>query len=321
MVKKWFWIVYLALLAVMVAVATLLPKCSGRLKVLFTLLSVALPLAAFAWNAVAESRQDVSAAAEQPLDEDAIDHIEGMLKACERDRIGINFAEGATQPLPTGASKYGGLPDVPEGFEWPTDKQGRPLSLMMQVNCAEIAPLDKDHLLPPSGMLYFFYQVTEQPWDNSTGGARVLYFDVPNESLHRATCPEALAEDECLTERAVQFTLHLSYPSFSELLNDSADKQYLVDHWDEYFVAYEHLGGDYLNEALGIGLMLGHAQLIQDVIVDNTNENVLLLQLTSDEINDDGVMLGDCGSIYYYISRQDLNDRRFDRPTFALQSY
>ncbi len=56
MVKKWFWIVYLVLLAVMVAVATLLPKCSGRLKVLFTLLSVALPLAAFAWNAVAESR-------------------------------------------------------------------------------------------------------------------------------------------------------------------------------------------------------------------------------------------------------------------------
>lgn len=46
MVKKWFWIVYLVLLAVMVAVATLLPKCSGRLKVLFTLLSVALPLAA-----------------------------------------------------------------------------------------------------------------------------------------------------------------------------------------------------------------------------------------------------------------------------------
>ena len=321
MIKKLYWIVYLVLLAVMVAITALVPKCGRSLKLLFTLLNVALPLAAFAWNAVAESRQDVEAAAEQPLDEDAIRHIEGMLKACEQQRIGINFADETTEPLPIGTCKYGGQPDVPEDFEWPMDKQGRPLSLMMQVNCAEIATLDKGHLLPSSGMLYFFYQVSDQPWDNSTGGARVLYFDVPNEQLHRATCPEALAEEECIPERPVQFTLHLSYPSFSDLLNNSDDKQYLVDHWDEYFVAYEHLGGDYLNEALGIGLMLGHAQLIQDVIVDNSEDNVLLLQLTSDEINDDGVMFGDCGSIYYYIFRQDLNARRFDRPTFALQCY
>ena len=32
-------------------------------------------------------------------------------------------------------------------------------------------------------------------------------------------------------------------------------------------------------------------------------------------------MFGDCGAIYFYISKQDLKNKRFDRIKFELQCY
>ena len=317
---KWFTGVYLAIIAIMAVATKLLPEYNGRIKLLFTIITIVLPLIAFALNINNESKRDMNDA-ENKLEKNAISRIEDILTNLKREKISIKFVSLQVEPLPIGASKYGGQPDVPDGFEWPIDKDGRPLSLLLQINCADIAALDKENLLPKSGMLYFFYQVSEQPWDNTTNGARVLYFDAPIAKLHKKNYPNNLTEEETITERALQFKVDISYPSFDDLLGLSQDSQYLIDHWDEYTAAYERLAEDYLNDEAGTGFMMGYAELIQSSIVDNLENNVLLLQLDSDEENDDGVMFGDCGSIYYYLSRQDLIDRRFDRLTFELQCY
>ena len=71
-----------------------------------------------------------------------------------------------------------------------------------------------------------------------------------------------------------------------------------------------------------IGSMLGWADLIQGNIVEDADDNVLLLQLNSIEsVDADELMFGDCGAIYFYISRQDLKNKRFDRIKFELQCY
>ena len=317
---KWFTGVYLAIIAMMAVATKLLPEYNGRIKLLFTIITIVLPLIAFALNINNESKRDMNDV-ENKLDKNAISRIEEMLTNLKREKISLKFVSLPVESIPIGASKYGGQPDVPDGFEWPIDKDGRPLSLLLQINCADIAALDKENLLPKSGMLYFFYQVSEQPWDNTTNGARVLYYDVPIADLYKKDYPDNQTEEETITERALLFKVDISYPSFDDLLGLSQNSQYLIDHWDEYTAAYERLAEDYLNDEAGIGFIMGYAELIQSTIVDDLENNVLLLQLDSDEENDDGVMFGDCGSIYYYISKQDLIDRRFDRLTFELQCY
>ena len=62
-------------------------------------------------------------------------------------------------------TRFGGVPDVPKDFVWPVfemagSKEGPvkclPLSFLVQFNCADIAELDKEGLLPKSGLLSFF---------------------------------------------------------------------------------------------------------------------------------------------------------------------
>jgi uncharacterized protein YwqG len=65
-------------------------------------------------------------------------------------------------PLPPLYSKVLGMPDVPDDFVWPRAgafgwNLGKyDLIFICQINCAEAAPHDPDHLLPRAGMLYFF---------------------------------------------------------------------------------------------------------------------------------------------------------------------
>ena len=67
--------------------------------------------------------------------------------------------------------------------------------------------------------------------------------------------------------------------------------------------------------------MLGYASIIQNPICDDLDNNVLLLQLFTIEETGLTLMFGDCGIIYFYISREDLMKRNFDRVDFELQCY
>lgn len=81
------------------------------------------------------------------------------------------------EPLPVGASRLGGTPDLPAEAHWPT-WQGRPLSFLAQLNLAELAAYPAAAALPAAGWLLFFYDAQEQPWGSTPadrGRAVVLY--------------------------------------------------------------------------------------------------------------------------------------------------
>jgi hypothetical protein len=92
-------------------------------------------------------------------------------------RLHVRRPEGT---LPLGASKIGGYPDVPDGFIWPRRHvdMARPsarfldshphvrrlpadgmvaLEFIAQVNLADAAAFDLDHVLPTDGSLLFFF--------------------------------------------------------------------------------------------------------------------------------------------------------------------
>lgn len=66
------------------------------------------------------------------------------------------------------SSKWWGNPDLPPDAEYPMMKvsgdgeEGEyPLTFICQMDCEDIAPLDKDGLLPHEGMLYFFAAIDD----------------------------------------------------------------------------------------------------------------------------------------------------------------
>ena len=88
-----------------------------------------------------------------------------LIKQNEKTEIVINYTpkSGAAKR----ASKIGGKPDVPKDFKWPVYegkdfediRKERPLSFIIQINLKDVAPYDKEELLPKQGILSFFYEM------------------------------------------------------------------------------------------------------------------------------------------------------------------
>lgn len=260
------------------------------------------------------------------LDDKKVIHYTELLKSFSRDAIQISLAQDDNAPLPTGCSKYGGRPDVADDFQWPHDNSGYPLSLLLQIDCADLAFLDREGLLPTSGHLYFFYELSEMRRDGKKNSIRVIYNDKPSSQLHPLDYPVNLDKHYQLQECRLQFSQRTSFPCPEEVGHLIHKRVKTIDNI-ELEVATDRLEEKYCPESEGIGNMLGYAFLIEKPIVKDLSDHVLLLQLDSSEYweEDDktphDLLFGNDGIIYFYIKREDLLARRFDNIKFALQCY
>jgi uncharacterized protein YwqG len=111
-----------------------------------------------------------------------------------------------------GASRFGGLPDLPPGWSWPEQKAGL-FTFVAQINLAELPKLGG--LLPEQGLLYFFLGVDESS-DNINH--KVLYWDGAPQSLWRPKRPAGssfLNADRAFFRPAgLQFLPTVSVPPF-----------------------------------------------------------------------------------------------------------
>jgi uncharacterized protein YwqG len=94
--------------------------------------------------------------------------------------------------LDVGASRVGGWPDLPMELPWPT-WDGGPLDFLAQFKLGELASLDLECRLPPSGWLLFFWDVMEFEVSGRCGADRrswrVVYLDTAVENLRRCAPP------------------------------------------------------------------------------------------------------------------------------------
>jgi uncharacterized protein YwqG len=250
-------------------------------------------------------------------------------------------------------TKLGGKPFLPAGFEWPvfTDKEDgftRPLSFFCQVNLKDITSLDKDHMLPDRGMLYFFYECASFRWgfDPDDKGVSQVYYYEDTTGFVPYAVPAELDPEYVIPEISVQFTTGDSFPHFEEFECHSD----LNFDWEEYDELLAKMGMDPEEDGERHKL-LGYADLIQGEILtecerarhglysgdpesyqstdknearniaDHAKDWVLLLQLSTIAKGDFEFMFGDCGSLYYYIRKEDLAARRFERAWFSVQCY
>jgi uncharacterized protein YwqG len=249
-----------------------------------------------------------------------------------RPAIGIDARPCKQNELVTGASRFGGVPDLPNGFLWPRYKK-RPLAFLGQIDLSVVHAVGRS-ALPRSGTLAFFYEVNSMEWGfdpKNRGCSHVAYFE--RGTPHVRTMPPAMA--------TLSPTCELTFSSLTDLL-DSGDLLFetigtltepeLEAYWRVLSAnqpAYNHH-------------LLGHPQLVQNdmrlecqlvssgIDMGNGGSNAarkrgaaaaaqweLLLQLDTDERTD--WMWGDCGRIYFWIRRQDLAERRFENAWLVLQ--
>lgn len=266
-----------------------------------------------------------------------------------RNAIKLVFQDKSIEDLPIGTSKFGGNPDIPIDFNWfyydgenyEGVTKNRPLSFLAQINCEEVTKYDKSGLLPTSGFLYFFYELSTMTWGfdpKDKGSAKVFYFDGKITDLHRMIFPDDMDNEFKLPEIKLEFTKKHDLPcyeEFTELIH--------YDDWDEY--DKQKLLSGYKEEET-ISKLLGYADIIQNGMLLQCEEVThgiycgdcveidpnllnefekscskwqLLFQLDTVTADDFELMFGDCGRIYFYITKDDLKYRNFDNCWLVLQ--
>ena len=271
------------------------------------------------------------------------------LKELVRNEIRVEIAK-PNAPLPVCACRVGGKPAVPADFVWPEASYKRvvssllgplsflfreksrhevvttqPLAFLAQFNLKDVAPLDKENLLPQTGVLSFFYDLQEVP--EHEGSARVFYF--PDESiLELADFPDELQEDYIVPEYAINLKEHVSLPDWEDFKFDGQDDEDDDDgEDDDNYEVYEECRreldneeDDYITGEL-LGKLLGYPDLVQGSMMDE--EWTLLFQLDSrlDRDSDFELYFGDLGAIYYWIKKEDLKNCVFDKTWLELQYF
>lgn len=276
--------------------------------------------------------------------------LEQMLNALARNAVRLEIGTG--EGPATG--RFGGAPEVPEDFAWPwfvTDTydddevKPRPLAFLAQFDCAALAELDGDGLLPHEGMLSFFYELGSQRWGyapRDAGCARAYWFP-EKAALRPAGFPEELEEEFRLPALPIRGRMERCFPGCDDAAVAAGKEEGGLKN---FYAAYSAVAGkpetggsihrllgwpDIIQssmtaecELVSRGYDLGGGQSIpEDALreAERTSlENWLLLfQLDSIQRGKFSLDFGDYGRIYFYIRKEDLEARRFDRVWLVLQ--
>jgi len=273
-------------------------------------------------------------------------------------RVATQFraADGQKVELPLGASRFGGLPDLPASVEWPRwDGYSQPdlvlesgrrvaqgcrpsaLSFLAQLNLSETP--NPTRLLPETGWLCFFFDTAQQPWGfdpRHRGSARVIYFDTDPALLQRIDAPadaEVIPSTEILSElaatlprRAHPLGLKLGEPE-SDAYYDLAEERLAGKKPHHRLLGWPmQIQGDMDRECqlvthgIHCGSSEGYRSAEARRLEDGVKDWLMLLQLDTDE-EGPGWMWGDAGCLYFWIRKQDLAERRFESSWAILQCY
>lgn len=233
-------------------------------------------------------------------------------------------------------SRLGGIPDLPEGTEWPNNPlDAQPYSFLGQIAISEIKSWDVENLLPDQGHLYFFFNM------ESGDDGRVIFADEA-EPTYQPALPGvfkpkrkrlgpikwASNPGKLFNAQAIDFSHEFHAPSYDSVYADKTYKESgtqvepfdsiddpMVEYPDAYFdgegemVPKHHLLGHYLgiqNGYLEYELIeresKGPEYSLEDI--RNALQWKLLCQIDSDEAL--GTMFADGGRCYFFIHEQAL---------------
>ncbi len=253
-----------------------------------------------------------------------------------KSAIRLSAAPVDEATLATGASKLGGLPDLPPALSWP-DWKGLPQSFIGQIRLADVRPYDINHVLPADGMLWFFYDARQETYGDNPAdrsGWRVFFRNAAD-SLQRLPVPAALPPTSRFRAASLTFTGDLTLSQFPDMeiphfdWTDDEQHKYemLLSDLHARLTQPEHqlLGfPDTIQDDMRLECQLAsHGITDSDspaaaALAKGASDWQLLLQIDSDDRL--GMRWGDNGLIYYWMTSASMQARRFDETWLVLQS-
>ncbi len=272
-----------------------------------------------------------------------------------RIRETVTLRSGGEADARTGGSRAGGDPDLPPDMAWPTLRNGKLMTFIAQIDLAEVAAAAGTGLLPATGMLYFFLGDTEPSTrmehlvvfrEHVDELRRTAPEQTPYYAAEHAP-GGANAFTPCPLEPGGGLNLPTRYYA-ADVLKGFEDRLDNEDRVEEFYEDYDELvreaDGDWIAKMFGYGRdrhgdLEYEAALRVQADLDYTcrpeealesltahfngdaaqaraavENTLLLLEVRSGP--ETGFMWGESGVLHYFIHRDDLEQRRFDR-TYA----
>ena len=223
-------------------------------------------------------------------------------------------------------SKFGGLPYLPKGFEYPKTADGKYLFFLAQINFSEVPPLDG---FPDRGILQF-YIADDEPYGLEFGNSadvdnpivedrfKIMYFPEPDFKVENIiTNYDFLPEPELFPVRgccSLQFTKKYAPISTSdyqctEILGEEIDE--LFDR-DPVMGEYQEISS-FLGHKIG-----GYPDFVQNDVREYSSRcdrehksDILLFQMDTDRNDTVDIKWGDCGIGNFFIDESALKQLDF----------
>jgi uncharacterized protein YwqG len=240
------------------------------------------------------------------------EHAE-LILARARPALRLRTRLVENQDLPPGKSRMGGDPDLPPATPWP-ENQDRPIEFLAQIDLAEATRACPLPGLPSTGWLCVFcdFQALHNRTSLDERCWWLTYFDCDVGALRPAAHPGDPVEQ--LNLCTVDIECEDSVPDVAAILSGHPDGE----DWDICRSLNESINEAWdFNPVHRLG---GYPVLIQSQGGSGSPSGWdFLLQIDSDQ--DVGVMWGDMGRVYFWITPQDLAARRFEAAWGSNQCY
>ncbi len=265
-----------------------------------------------------------------------------------KNEILIDITSAEEKDFVLGESKIGGKPDLPIGTNWFKDDNGNYLDFLAQFNLEDIAAFDIEKLLPPKGMLYFFYDEKQASWGNEPDDKdkfKVFFYDEDLSQLSVTLHPDKIKDHPYFKLCKLSFKTSLMLPEdlfgLTENIYGNKLKEENLEKYYKFLKAIENPNLKYIDSNTKL---LGYPNVIQnrmeedceraiqgfkystpfalmgikyESIKKNTYDWTLLFQLAS--VDEAEMMWGDCGNLYFWIKKEDLKNQNFENCWQILQ--
>lgn len=247
---------------------------------------------------------------------DFLKPFEADLKKYEREALKITASPINANPLEDKLelkdSKFLGAPFFPVGNTYPTDKNGKPMVLLAQLNFEQIPNLEN---FPKDGILQLF--LSAESWYDD--GYKIIYLkqedleknpvtdfsflepedyeDIPVHKPHKLSFEKITDKGSCMDSQFDYSFDDMDYWDFAETLEE--DQKAILNN---YFDASGHKLG-------------GYAEFTQEDPRENSPEtfdDIQLLQIDTDK----HIMFGDGGIAHIFINKENLMKKDFSKAYF-----
>jgi hypothetical protein len=207
-----------------------------------------------------------------------------MYMALARPAIKLTPRKAIPKDTAVGASRFFGIPDLPEGVCWPS-RPGATFQFVAQIDLAAIAELDAGDKLPHDGLLSFFIAPDDESFPDPP--TYVAHF-AAGDAL--ASCP---GSERVEKTRGIDFALHLLLPP-----------------WASRLLAGVAVGKPYSKASLAREKGYRHGMLCFDRSFEEWQEpeTEILLRL-----EDELPLPWDASVLYFHLTAADLAKKAFGR--------